>query len=239
MPVLKDFKFSQTLNADHILRAQGADPQSIRIRRPAIVEIAEWALKEGIALLEPNVVYRQLRVKKLRHERLELEGEEGGETRYSLSGSLIAQHLGPAEQVVILVCTIGSMLESIASDVMATNPLQGWALDGLGSAAVEALALEATNYFEENSASQGLQTSTPLSPGMIGWPVDQGQGQIFSILDTRPIGVFLTSDSLMIPRKSLSMVLGFGVQIDQAGRTCDFCNLKETCRYQNHYAASS
>ncbi len=236
MPILKEIKLS--LNADHILRAQGADPESIRARRPAIAEIAEWALKEGMALIEPKVIYRMMRVKKLRHERLELEAEDGDGNHYSLSGFLIAQHLSPAEQVVIMVCTIGSTLESIASEVMTTNPLQGWALDGLGSAVVEELALGATNYFEENLANKGLQTSIPLSPGMIGWPVDEGQEQIFSILDTRPIGVSLTADSMMIPRKSLSMVLGFGADISQAGRTCDYCNLKDTCRYQNHYQAS-
>jgi hypothetical protein len=40
----------------------------------------------------------------------------------------------------------------------------------------------------------------------------------------------------MIPRKSLSMVVGLGSDMERSGRACDYCSMQETCRYQDHYA---
>jgi hypothetical protein len=165
-----------------------------------------------------------------------MEGPSGASVRHVLKGPLIAQHLVAAEQVILLVCTIGAELENIVSELMQTDPLLGWTLDGLGSAAVEALALDACNHFEDRAARTGRHTSLPLSPGMIGWPVEEGQPQIFSIIDGLEAGIRLTASGQMAPRKSLSMVLGVGVNIGRGGRTCDYCSLSDSCKYQNHYA---
>jgi hypothetical protein len=73
---------------------------------------------------------------------------------------------------------------------------------------------------------------------MEGWPVDQGQDEIFSLIDSKAVGVTLTPSHLMLPRKSLSMVIGVGEDILTQGTTCDYCSMKDTCRYQDHYAAS-
>ncbi len=227
MPISRDWDLH--LDVDMVLRGQGADPAAVRARRPALVAIAQRALADGLPLLEPAVVYRELDVRGLRHERLDLG--DG----LNLAGPLIAQHLGAAQRVVVMVCTIGDVLERYVSEVLREDAPYGLALDGLGSMAVEALGVAACNRFEAQAAGQGLQVSVPLSPGMIGWPVDQGQPQVFRLVDAESIGVTLSSSSQMIPRKSTSMVLGIGRDMLQ-GRTCDFCSVREHCRYQDHYA---
>ena len=219
------------IDVDMVLRGQGADPAAIRQRRPRLVEIAEQAIVDGKALLEPAVVYRSFDVTSLRHERLALAGGA------HLSGSLLAQHLGPAEHVVLMVCTIGDAIEQRVGDALRSDPAYGLALDGFGSVAVEVLGVAACKHFEDQAAAEGRRTSIPLSPGMIGWPVDVGQWQIFGLLDAGQIGVTLTESAQMIPRKSTSMVLGVSRTPFSEGRTCDFCTLRETCRYQDHYTA--
>ena len=226
--ILVDWDLS--IDVDTVLRNQGIDPQVARQRRPLFVTLAERALVEGLPLLDTAAVYRTLRVEAVRHERLTLEG--GG----ILTGRLIAQHLAPAEQVAVLAATIGERLDERVSEKFAIDPAYALALDGLGSAAVEALAIAACNTIEVQAATNNLQTTIPLSPGMVGWPVDVGQQQIFSLLDADLAGIQLTSGAQMIPRKSLSMVVGIGREVSTVGRTCDFCSLRETCRYQDHYA---
>ena len=90
-------------------------------------------------------------------------------------------------------------------------------------------------FFEEQAQVAGLQTSIPLSPGLLGWPVEQGQPQIFKILDPSLVDVRLSSGMLMIPRKSLTFVLGIGIRMVESTSSCDYCSMKETCRYQDHY----
>lgn len=216
-------------DVDSVLRGQGADPEVIRKRSPRLVETAARALEEGRALLEPQTLVRQFDVDALRHERLVLENG------HRLSGTLISEHLGPATRVTVLLCTVGQALEKRSSEVSAEDMVYGLALDGVGSAAVEALANTACRYFEDQAKEAGLQSSIPISPGMVGWPVELGQPEIFSILEPAQINVTLSEYGVMIPRKSLTMVLGAGPTMKTGGRTCDFCAMRETCRYQDHY----
>jgi hypothetical protein len=227
MPIWDSQKLD--FDVDAVLRGQGAEPRAIRERSPRLVDLAERALEEGYALLEPRTLYRELDVETLRHERLVLDG---GST---LSGTLISDHLGPADRVVLILCTVGDALEVHAGEVSQEDIVYGLALDGVGSAAVEALANLACKYFEDQAVERGLQSSIPVSPGMVGWPVDKGQPEIFEILEPAQINVNLTEYGLMIPRKSLTMVLGLGRTMKTDGRTCDYCAMRETCRYQDHY----
>ena len=215
------------IDADMVLRGQGADPAIIRQRRPRLVEFAERALAEGMELIEPTAAYRILPVEKISHERFLLEGG------VRLTGSLLAKHLGCAEQIAFLVCTLGAGLENRVSVLMRENPAYAFALDGFGSVAAEALGLVICSELEMEAQSSGLFTSIPLNPGMIDWPVEVGQPQIFSVLDADLIGVALNENFQMNPTKSVSMVLGISHFSFSAGRPCDFCSMNETCRYQN------
>jgi hypothetical protein len=222
-------KWDLRLDVDAVLRGQGADPAAIRRRSPRLIEFAGRALEEGGPLLQPRVQARRLLVKDLHHERLKLEG--GGR----LSGELLAQHMGGAQEIVIVLCTVGEALERRVAKVSKEDAAYGLALDGVGSAGVEALANAACALFEEEATKEECQVTIPLSPGMVGWPVEQGQSQIFDLLDAGEIDVRLTESMMMLPRKSLTFVLGIGKELMAGGRTCDYCSLKETCRYQDHY----
>jgi hypothetical protein len=228
MPVLRNWQL--IIDVDQVLRGQGADPAAIRQRSPNLVDLAECAIEDGTPLLKPELLYRRLKVDDVIHDRIRLE--DGGELR----SKLLVEHLAPASEVIVILCTIGSDLEDKISHVMTTDLIYALALDGLGSAGVEALANAACRQFEIEAEEQHLEATIPLSPGMIDWSVEEGQPQIFDLLPVVEIGVKLTPSWVMMPRKSLSMVMGIGEQLTQSGTTCDYCNMRETCRYQDHYA---
>jgi hypothetical protein len=228
MPVRRDWTLA--LDADLVLRGQGADPAVIRGRSRALVAIAEDALAAARPLIAPAVLYRVVEVEGLRHERLTLEGGA------HLSGTLVAQHLGSAQRVAVALCTIGPALEDYAAEVMQDDPSLGLALDGCGSAAAEALANSACRYFESLAAEASEQATMPLSPGMIGWSVESGQPELLALVDTQEIGVHAATSGMMHPRKTVSFVVGLGPEVTAGGRACDYCNLRETCNYQDHYS---
>lgn len=226
--VLTDWQLD--IDADMVLRGQGADPAIVRQRKPRLVETAEQALAEGLRLIQPAVVYRILPVESLRHESLVfVDGTKWKNT-------MLSQHLAQAGQVAAIVCTLGAALEQRISALLPEDPSFAFALDGFGSAALDALGAAICSKIEGDAHAAGLYTSIPISPGMIGWSVDVGQLQIFAALDGEQISVTLNDSSLMIPRKSVSMVLGIGATPFVSGRPCDFCGLRETCRYQNRDA---
>jgi len=239
MPVLEDWTIQIT--AEDVLRLQGANPDLVRERRPFLFEIAQWAVQEGTPLLVPQVLYREFEVESLTHERLYVSVNGSTAKRRFISGELVVKHLLGAQVMIAMLCTVGDQLEETASAVMQEDPLRGLALDAAGSAAAEVLATNASYYFESLAVERGMQTSIPLNPGMLGWSVEIGQPQIFNLLAEEQLGnsgfqVSLTGSNLMIPRKTISLALGQGVNLSRQGKICDFCSLNETCRYQDHYA---
>ena len=234
MPILDKWELS--ISTDEVLRAQGADPKSLRLRRPALITSTDQAITSGTSILRPLVLYEKYSVKGLIHDRLELISNSDIPGKAYLSGKLITQHLARSQSIIVILCTIGSELDDTVSSLFKLDPLRGLALDGVGSAAVEKLAIQACNYFEIQVKADGLNTTMPLNPGMVGWSVEEGQPQIFSLLDSDQIQVSLTESCMMSPNKSLSMVLGIGEDVSAIGSSCDYCSLKGVCKYQNHYA---
>jgi len=218
----KDMNF--TINTDDILRGQGADPQIVRISKPSLLKAAERALAEGLNLIHPMTVTMEVFVQEHRHERILLMGGT------VLTGTQVTQQLIGAQRVVAAVCTIGLELENASTLLFNEDPLYALALDGLGNAAVESLAQQICGHIAEEVEGKGLQASAPLSPGSPEWPVEIGQPQIFALLDPSKAGVTLTSGGMMIPKKSVSFIVGIGPEMSQTSM-CSVCSLKETCRY--------
>lgn len=233
MPILD--KWNLQITTDQVLRAQGADPDEIRVRRPSLLTSTIEAIKLGNTIFNPIVLYQKYTVKQFIHDRVELMPVYPEQGRCILSGPLIVEHLGKANEVIVMLCTIGKDLEETISSLFNVDPVAAIALDGFGSAAVEILSIEACNYFENKAQIEGFRTSMPLNPGMIGWPLDIGQAQIFSLLDSEEIHISLTDSFMMIPNKSLSIILGVGLDFSSAVSSCKYCSLKGVCKYQNHY----
>lgn len=116
---------------------------------------------------------------------------------------------------------------------MASDLQFGLALDGVGSAAAETLAEAACRYLEKQAERDGLKTTSPISPGMVGWPVSEGQQQVFGLLDGGEIGVTLLPSGMMVPQKSLSMVIGLGVNVSSGSAPCQYCSMGDRCRYRS------
>ena len=233
MPILREWNLP--IDADKVLWGQGADPKVMRARRPKLVSLAEEVIAEGIGLIQPAVVYERMRVVEFRHERLvvEVPGDNGASKRGVFAGPLIAKELGPAQEVVAAVCTVGDGLSIYAESTFSKDMVRALALDGLASAATEALSEAMCYQIEQMAAAEGLQTSVQLNPGMIGWPILEGQQQLFELVDAAAIGVALNSAGLMVPLKSVSLVVGLGREMNTGGKTCDYCAMRELCRYRD------
>jgi hypothetical protein len=201
----------------------------VRERRPAAVRIAEEALAAGMPLLQPTVASATFPVREFRHERLWLE--QGG----YLAGPLIAQHLCAAQSVVVAVCTIGPALEALTAACFAADPAMSVALDALGSAAVDLLASTLSRQVDERAAAEGMRTTMPLSPGLLGWPLESGQRQLFALVDAASAGVSLTAGCMMMPRKSTSLAIGIGPNVEHSGDACDYCSVAASCRYRQEH----
>ena len=225
--MIRDFDLCP--DVDMVLRALGADPVAVRARRSSALGVAEQAVTSGMGLLQPVVVSASFPVRDFCHEQVRLE--QGG----YLSGALVAEHLHAARFVVVAVCSIGPGVEEAASNCFAEDPAVAFALDAFGSAVVDLLGSAMCQRVDEQATAERLRTTVPLSPGLVGWPVASGQRQIFSLLDAASVGVRLTAGHMMVPKKSTSMAIGIGPDVEHAGESCDYCSMAATCRYREEH----
>lgn len=224
MEIYSDFHFS--LSVDDILRGQGADPAIIRNRRPSLLKPAEQALNVGGSKVHAAVLVEK--VKALEHVHRGIRLANG----MRISNPFLVQHLASADELLFAVCTIGSELEEYASILANTDPLLALALDGFGNATVEDVSRQVCAREGAQAQSQGLTVSIPYSPGLPEWPVEIGHQMLFSILNPTLVGITLTTSGMMIPRKSISFVMGIGSGIPTEDM-CSLCQYKDNCRYQN------
>ena len=142
--------------------------------------------------------------------------------------------LESSSELAVIVCTIGDRLEHMASDYFAAKePLKGLLLDGIASAAVDYVSQQACGAISKYASSRGLQSSSPVSPGMPGMDIRE-LASLFKLVDGGKIGVTLSMSGIMLPRKSLAMISGIGtgmLNLTQA-EVCRRCPINQTCPHR-------
>ncbi len=223
MPVLTDLVPQFTLADLWQMEMGGREP------RPAIKQAAEDLYPEAQFLIHPAAIYDRFSVQKATHDRVYLTNGA------VLRGPDAAKVLSPARQVIVGVVTIGDALEARSAQFFSQgNSLEGYLLDSLGTAAVTNLVQQVCACLEPLAAEQGYPLGFPISPGEPGWPLTE-QKVLFSLVTADRIGVTLTEGCAMLPKKSISFVVGMGPGILTAaeGSQCDYCSLRETCRHRH------
>ncbi|OGO18979.1 MAG: hypothetical protein A2144_05350 [Chloroflexi bacterium RBG_16_50_9] len=183
-----------------------------------------------LSLLEPVAAYKIYHVSRVSHDRLWLDN--GTVIRSTFLPTLLSER----QELAVIVATIGPGLEKQVTDCFSRGePLRGALLDGIGSAAVDSLTQEVCKLIAVEAASRSYQVSSPISPGMPGFPIAE-QPRLFKLAPAQEIGVSLTSSCVMIPRKSASMVIGIGSQMKTwtQAEVCACCHLNSTCLYKIH-----
>jgi hypothetical protein len=219
--VITDFRLS--LEETHVLQGQGIDPTRAR---PAVVATAQSVLDEAHALFAPAAIYTTLPVSDFQHQRVTLESGAVFE------GPLVARTLAGATEVALAVCTAGPAVDERVSALFAAgDSVRALALDGAGIAAVGQVARMAVERVCDEASARGLRTGIRAKPGQEGWPIRQ-QRVLFDLLPAEEIGVRLTTNCLMVPRKSISFVIGLGPEMQADAVACDFCSKRERCQWR-------
>lgn len=214
------------ISADMVLQRQGAHAGKVRLRQPRLVAMAERAIAEGQAWIRPEVAYRILKVQDVRPELVLLT--DGMELR----GSGVARKLAGAKFAIVTVATVGAEIEEQILRATKEDTTFALALDGYATAAVGELIIAFRRYFAELAGGEQLTTTTPLYPGTNGWELGAAQREVFSLVDAASIGVKLNSSFLMMPCKSVSMVIGAGAKMQPGGEPCEECGASSTCRHR-------
>lgn len=196
----------------------------------AISSLIDEMIAEAYRLIQPSGFYRLVGIVRGRKPLVILD--DG----LRISSELLSLVLSRCQQVAIFVSTIGQRLENRVAQLMTDRQmLRATILDAVGSEAAEKTACYLQDRVRELANSNGAEITLRYSPGYCDWDITQQQ-VVFEAMDSAPIGVRLTEECLMLPRKSVSGIIGLGYFEKRRLRSspCRLCT-QEDCHSRRYY----
>ncbi|MCF8063208.1 MAG: hypothetical protein K9M82_11875 [Deltaproteobacteria bacterium] len=216
----RDFRLD--LDARAVLEGQGIDPERAST---GLTAAAGDVVEEAQALCEPASSRVVLPVSDFHHQTIVLDGGA------AFDGPLAARALAGSKEVAVAVCTIGPALETRIKGLFSEDPVRAMALDGAGVAALRRISEAVVGRIRDEAAARGWGSGMRAQPGQEGWSIRQ-QHVLFGLVPAERIGVRLTDSALMIPQKSVSLVIGMGPDMRPDGVACDYCSKRNRCPWR-------
>ncbi len=159
----------------------------------------------------------------------------GGE---ALDAVRLVPETGQLTAVAVGVCTLGSALEQRATALFAERRMSlALALDELGNHILFALSRRVQDRIVIEARKQHLTAAGELRAGDPGLPL-QAQAAVQRLAGAESIGVTVTQGQVLHPLKSMSMVLGVGIDLPAARWSrCDDCPSAPKCKMSGRLAA--
>ncbi|MFC1950948.1 vitamin B12 dependent-methionine synthase activation domain-containing protein [Chloroflexota bacterium] len=173
---------------------------------PRVESLIDEYIEHSDEFIFPCTTYTILDVELVLGTRTFIEGS------ITFDSKVVSQLLRKCQQVALFVATISKDFEGIACGLSEDGLLlQSAVLDAIGSNAVEKVADFVCGNIADIAAWHGLVASKRrFSPGYCDWNVEQ-QKMLFEAVDGEKAGVELTETCLMLPRKSISGIVGIGL----------------------------
>ena len=151
-------------------------------------------------------------------------------TSMTPKGNDVRAMLAPCREAVLLAATLGAESERLLLRMQAKDAAQALLLDAVLSAAIEAVLDAREEALRGELAAQGRYLTDRFSPGYGDMPLAQTR-EICEVLGAqRAIGLTVSAGGVMIPRKSVTAILGISdVPVARRPAGCEGCAARETC----------
>ena len=213
------------LNDNEILKYLGYRGQKLTPEIEAQIALCE---ERVIAAAAPRLTYKIVDV--------ERDGRDSGRISCGgvpLAGDDIKGMLEHCRRAVLVGATLGPDIERVLRRYEITNMADALIMDACASTAVE----NVVNNFEEDMRAdveaEGLYLTERFSPGYGDLPLDTQKSLVPALEMEKRIGVSLSSSMLMIPRKSVTAVMGISdVPYVSARTECEKCMMFRDCTFR-------
>lgn len=175
---------------------------------------------EGYKLLDPKAMYKASRIE-VKEDHVILEGGK------ILSSKLLAEKFKCTHEVAVYIVTIGSDLEKRVAELGVRDLYRSFILDNIGTYALR----QVFEYMRKDFGPNNSERISKISPGVSTyWGIEQ-QKIIFDFLGKEKVresvGVILNEHYVMVPKKSVSGVMGDTINLFHECQICE-----KNCEYR-------
>lgn len=150
---------------------------------------------------------------------------------FSLIGSDIARHLEGCTKAAVTAATLSADADRLLKRLQLSDSAKAVATDALASVLAEQTSEEARQAVL--AEMNGYSATWCYAAGYGDFPLELTPLLLTAVDAPRKIGVSCTSSNMMTPQKSIVGVVGLSeTPLNTRCRSCEDCNLKETCRFR-------
>lgn len=172
--------------------------------------------------MRPKYVYRKTEVN-FTENGLFLNGLDA-----SLEGEDIKKHLDGCSESVVLAATLSAEADKFIRQMAVTDMAETLAVDCLCSAAIEQVCNRAED--EIFSAIYAPYRTWRFSAGYGDFPLDIQRNLLLFLNAQRRIGLTVTENSLLLPSKSVTAIIGISEKpVHRGKKGCASCKMRDNC----------
>lgn len=193
--------------------------------KESLLKITEECELSVLDAVKPRLVYKVFDVG-FSEKGVEIVG-----TPLIFKGNDIKEHLSECSRCVLMCVTLSADVDKLIRSYEAEGMEKALIADALASAAVEQVCNKAEALIQ--SALGNYSYTWRFSPGYGDFPLDI-QKEFISVTEAdRKIGLTVTENLILIPRKSVTAVMGISEkEIPKKRRGCGCCNMKDRCEFR-------
>lgn len=191
---------------------------------PVLSDILDKCEKMVLEAIKPAYVYREASL--IRED----ESIKIADSSLCLTGNDIARHLKGCDKAIIFAATLSSSADTLIRRLEAEDMAMALAADALCSAAVEQVCDIAEKEFLSSDCCN-FHTRR-FSAGYGDLPVSLQKDIVFYLNAQRRIGLTVTENYMMIPRKSVTAIIGISDnKLEKHIGGCAVCNMRDRCDF--------
>ena len=186
-----------------------------------IDELVEAAMVEVQVKSTPRYHYQFFEIEKTANQEIKVLG-----TNLVLTGRDIWRYLAKADGVALLAVTLGTEIEQVIRRYEITELTRALVLDAACTEYIEKVCDMAQTDMAQSADELGFAINQRYSPGYGDLPLSLQPAFLASLQGDQKLGITLTADFLMIPRKSVTAVIGLFTDAKDAKpkfRSCSQC----------------
>lgn len=143
----------------------------------------------------------------------------------------IANHLAKSDKCVLMAASLGLEIDMRITYYSKVDVTKSLILDACASTAIEALCDDVEEIIRTEAYNHGYNITPRFSPGYGDLPITL-QKPITQVLQTYPkMGLTVSESSIMLPRKSVTAIIGWQKETTAEIIKCKLCN-KQNCLFR-------
>ena len=179
------------------------------------------------ARINPRYTFRVYSIKKNKGI-IEFEG-----SNLKLESRDLYKVLKDCNKCILMAATIGLDIEKDIRKYSLTELTKGIIIDSCATTAIEEVCDMVQEEVQNNILEDGQYTTLRYSPGYGDLPIEKNKDILNLINGQKEIGLTITTNGIMIPRKSVIAIIGISDnKLSQVKKSCKNCNNKDTCKFK-------